>query len=332
MINANAILERSQNYVKNINRRGRPGIKTGRTLPVTISFHPAVLLLTLLLTCATVLSAGRKPVKTAISCSPMEALGFRPSTVRSARLTSMRGKLLWRLAKKQLAKDWKKTVIVILSLVAAMSVFLCVTTLITSQGAREFVYNDRNVDIVFNNNTLRQEKKEERLQIFNDSLLKKINRLKGVTDIEPVIYTEITVPWEPDFADMWMQEFYETWITIPYKDEIEEYKAYPENFGSSLVGITDTDFQALNQSLEDPIDEASFLRGEACLLYRDSLDLKDSDVKGKSITCAEYGNPGNTRTFKISGFVDTTDFTALTGYPPTIIVTDKAVKEFAEAP
>ena len=308
------------------------GIKGNTPLPVSITFHPAILLLTVLLTWATVYTAGRKPVKAAMSCSPMEALGFRPSPGRVFRPAPLKGKLLFRLAKKQLTKDWKKTIIVMLSLAAAMSVFLCVTTLITSQGAREFVYNDRNVDIVLNNNTLRQEKKEKRLQIFDEPLLKNIEKLEGVADIEPVIYTEITVPWEPDFADLWMREFYETWMTIPYEDEIEEYKTHPENFGSSLVGITQADFEALNKSLDNPVDEDSFLKGRACLLYRDTLNLKDQNIAGKSVTCAEYGNPENTRTFKISGFTDTTDFTALTGYPPTIIVSDSAVKEFTEDP
>ena len=34
----------------------------------------------------------------------------------------------------------------------------------------------------------------------------------------------------------------------------------PENFGSSLVGITETDFRALNAEMENPVDEEAFFK------------------------------------------------------------------------
>ena len=57
-----------------------------------------------------------------------------------------------------------------------------------------------------------------------------------------------------------------------------------------MIGIDETDFDYLNQLLEHPIDKESFLSGETCLIYRNSLEFKNSDLTGKEITCAEYGN------------------------------------------
>ena len=319
------------------------GIRTGKSLQITVSFHPAIFLLTVLLTGVTIYIAGRKPAKTAVSCSPMEALGYRPENRRNRKnkhprcpgkhsQTTAKGSLVWRLAKKQITKDRKKSAVVMLSLSTGISVFLCITTLITSQGAREFIYNDRNLDMVLKNDTLMKKEKEERTEIFNKTLLEKIKNTDGVESIEPVICTEITVPWEPDFADLWMKEYYETWMTIPYEDEIREYKEHPENFGSSLVGISDEDFRALNQDLDNPIDEDAFLTGKTCLLYRNSLNFTDSDLAGKTVTCAQYDAPENTRSFRIAGLTDINDYTALLGYPPTIIVSRQAVREFARNP
>ena len=122
-------------------------------------------------------------------------------------------------------------------------------------------------------------------------------------------------------------------MDIPYEDEIEEYKEHPENFGSSLVGITETDFRALNAELEESVDETAFLNGETCILYRNGLyELDDQKLVGKTITCGEYTDPENTRSFKIAGITEINDYTALLGYPPTMIVIDHAVDEFVEEP
>ncbi len=51
-------------------------------------------------------------------------------------------------------------------------------------------------------------------------------------------------------------------MDFPYEDDIEEYKENPKNFATSLVGITKTDFRALNAALEHPVDEKAFLNGE----------------------------------------------------------------------
>lgn len=333
------------------------GIHMGKGGEIQVAFHPMILVLTVLFTGVTIFVAGRKPGKMAVMCSPMEALGYRPSANQRARAAkwSLPARLLgrsgtepkrrkggarrvssngriWRMAKESIAKDKKKTGIVMLSLAAGMSVFLCMITLLVSQGAREYNPNYRDFDLVMKNDTIKKEKQEERVQIFDGEVMEKLKGIEGITEIDPLVYTEITVPWEEDFADQWMREFYEMWMTIPYEEDLQEYKDFPENFGSSLVGIGKEDFEALNELAEQPVDEEDFLSGKTCLLYRNSLELKNDDVEGKRVTCTEYGNRENALTFEIAGLVDGNDYTALLGYPPTIIVSRQVVEEFVEEP
>ena len=170
-------------------------------------------------------------------------------------------------------------------------------------------------------------------QILNPELLNKIREMDGVADIFPVSCVSTVIPWEPEVSDVWMKEFYETWMDIPYEEDLEEYKKNPENFGSSLIGITEADFRALNQELEMSVDETAFLKGETCILYRNGLfDLDEKKLIGKSLLCEEYGNPENTRSFEIAALTDISDYTALLGYPPTMIVIDRAVSDFAKDP
>ena len=124
--------------------------------------------------------------------------------------------------------------------------------------------------------------------------------------------------WEPDFSDMWMKEFYEKWLTVPYSQEKEEYQNHPENFGSSLIGIDEQEFDFLNKNLEQPINKEEFLSGKTCIIYRNGLDLSNSDLIGSKVTCALHSDKQVTQTFTIGGVTDESYYTAILGYPPTI--------------
>ena len=318
-------------------------MKQEQTGQVQVVFHPAVFLLTILLTGFSVWYAARKPMRLAESSSPIEALGYRPvSGIRKGH-TTKKGNLIHRMAVEQLTRNKKKTVVTMLSLSASLSVFVCLMILLHTQSAREYVYNFRGLDMVVANDTIQNvvveqdEEGKKQLQgvkqILNQEILDKIKKTDGVSAVFPVSCVSTVIPWEPEVSDVWMREFYETWMDIPYENDLEEYKNHPENFASALIGITEEDFRALNQELKAPVDETSFLNGETCILYRNGLfDLDEKKMIGKNILCGEYENPENTRSFKIVALTDINDYTALLGYPPTMIVIDKAVSSFAKEP
>lgn len=310
---------------------------------VQVTFHPVIVLLTVLLTGCTVWYAGRKPTKIAVGSSPVEALEYRVvSSVRKKHKTR-KGSLIVRMALEQLTRNKKKTMVTMLSLAASLSVFLCLITLLHTQSAREYSYNYMGLDMVLKNDTInnmvlnRAAEGEEQIQgvhpILNEELLNEIRQTDGVEEVLPTITVPTIVPWEKEVTDVWMREFYETWMNIPYEDDIEEYQQHPENFGSSLVGITEEDFRALNAEMEQPVDEEAFLSGKTCILYRHGLfGLDEKELRGKQISCEEYVHPENTRTFEIAGMTDVGDYVSLLGFPPTMIVIDDVVKAFTEKP
>lgn len=319
------------------------GMKQEQTGQVQVVFHPAVFLLTILLTGFSVWYAARKPMRLAESSSPIEALGYRPVSCIRKGHTTKKGNLIRRMAVEQLTRNKKKTVVTMLSLSASLSVFVSLMILLHTQSAREYVYNFRGLDMVVANDTIQNvvveqdEEGKKQLQgvkqILNQEILDKIKKTDGVSAVFPVSCVSTVIPWEPEVSDVWMREFYETWMDIPYENDLEEYKNHPENFASALIGITEEDFRALNQELKAPVDETSFLNGETCILYRNGLfDLDEKKMIGKNILCGEYENPENTRSFKIVALTDINDYTALLGYPPTMIVIDKAVSSFAKEP
>ncbi|MCI8327304.1 MAG: ABC transporter permease [Lachnospiraceae bacterium] len=297
------------------------GIRGG---DIEIAFHPIILILTVLLVGVTVWTASLKPTKMAMKISPIEALRYRKVENKKRTHRTKRGNPIWRLAKEQLIKDKKKTGVVIISFSLSLSVFLCIMTLLSSQGARTYVHNYMEADLILKNDMV---KNEEQLPVIDHNLLSEISKLEGVREVHPVYFKKVIVPWEPEFADQWMREFYDTWMRIPYEDEREKYKEHPEEFASSIVGIDRETFEYLNAELEQPVDEKAFLSGKSCIVYRNGLNFSKDDLIGKKVTCAEYENITDVHTFEIAGDTDEAYYTAILGYPPTIIVSDHVIGE-----
>ena len=183
------------------------GMKQEQTGQVQVVFHPAVFLLTILLTGFSVWYAARKPMRLAESSSPIEALGYRPvSGIRKGH-TTKKGNLIRRMAVEQLTRNKKKTVVTMLSLSASLSVFVCLMILLHTQSAREYVYNFRGLDMVVANDTIQNvvveqdEEGKKQLQgvkqILNQEILDKIKKTDGVSAVFPVSCVSTVIPWEP---------------------------------------------------------------------------------------------------------------------------------------
>lgn len=65
-----------------------------------------------------------------------------------------------------------------------------------------------------------------------------------------------------------------------------------------------------------------------CIVYRNGVELADKDLIGKTVTCTLYRNLKKSKSFTVSGVTDDSYYTALLGYPPTLIVSDQVVKAF----
>lgn len=280
------------------------GVRLGKNEEIQVVFHPVILLLTLLLVCLTVFAAGRRPARIAVDISPVEALGYRPVRRGKKSRKNERGGLLWRLAKEQLIRDKRKSVMVILSLSLSLSLFLCLVTLLESQAARTIVSNHTDLDLVLQNDSLRKEEREDRHQAMDEAFLAELKKKEALEEVHEILCREVTVPWEPDFAEMWMKEFYAMWMLEPYEEGRKNYQEHPEEYCSFLTGIDDSEFSYLNSALENPVDEEAFRNGKICILYRNDLEFTDADLRGKKITCADYENPDHTRSFEIGGLTD----------------------------
>ncbi len=294
---------------------------------VQVVFHPAIFVLTVLLVAATIYIGSRKPAKIAVTVSPIEANRYSTEIMPHGKthLTREKGNVIGHMGARKVFAEKKKTLISILSLAVGLSVFVCVITLLRSQGPRTIVSSAWNDDMEISNRLLSKDGAKWK-EVMDDVFLQKIANTDGVQEVHTVTTAQAMIPWEPEFADKWMREFYEMWMEISYEDEKKEYQEHPENFGTVLVGIDNKNFEILNESLEQPIDAKAFQQGKTCVIYRDGLAVKDRDLIGKTVYAAELGNGNHAFSFEIAGVTDDSTMTGpIAGYPPTIIISQDAL-------
>lgn len=303
-----------------------------REVAISISFHPVIFLLTLLISGLTVYVGSLEPARMATRITPMEALGYRPQTGKKDSHKIGTGSLLWRMAREQLCKDKKKTVVVVAALGICLSFFMCMVTLIESQGPRTIVSNYMDADLVIKNDTMQMETKEKWKPLIEEDFLKTLQENPKINEIHPIVNEQIVVPWEPDFADYWMNEFFDRWMDETYEEVKEDYKLHPENYSSFLAGIDREQFAYLNATLEQPVDEADFLAGRVCILLENDLQPDKAKTIGKNISFYLDGEEDEIYQMTIQGMTNDVFYMNLLGCAPTLIVTDSFVKSIAEHP
>ena len=291
---------------------------------VTATFHPAIFLGTILLAALPIYLGNRKPVKTAADISPMEALRFKSSSVKKNFRKKKKGTPLWNMAWEQLTADRKKTAVTLTSLTLCLTVFLCLTTIINSQSA--FVSTFMDTDLEIHNNTQSYDNPKEWRDVLTNTFIQKIESDPGVAEVNPLLAATIIVPWEKDFADLWMRSMNAFFMDEPYEETLSNYKAHPENYYSFIEGINEREFDALNESLETPIDRESFLKGESCILSA-AYVLGETDVVGKNVTCLIEGQKNNSHKFQIAAAISDGSYSMRTAGGPVIVVCDTFIKE-----
>ncbi|WP_291237060.1 ABC transporter permease [Frisingicoccus sp.] len=303
-----------------------------READISITFHPAIFLLTLLIAVLTIYIGSRKPAKMATQVTPIEALGYRPQAGRKLSHKTGKDNLLWRMAREQLCRDKKKTAMVVAALGICLSFFLCMVTLIESQGPRTIVSDYMDADMIINNDTMQMETQDKWKPLIDDAFLTELQQNQAIQEVHPIVNAQIVVPWEADFVDYWMDEFYDMWMGEEYADIKEDYQQHPEKYSSFLVGIDKQEFECLNATLEQPVDEADFLAGNACILYTNWLKLNQTKTIGKSISFYPDGQDDQMFQMTIQGTTEDTYYANLLGTPPTMIVSDRFVKGIVDRP
>lgn len=255
------------------------GISTGN---MALQFNPVILIVSIVVTVFAILLGMRKPIQTATKVTPVEAAKYRECISNGKGYKKKKGAFFWRMAFEQLKKDKKKTVVVLLSLATSLSVFYCLTTIISSQGERTVLPNYWNADFVVQNQTQTTEDIYSLQPAIEDSFVEEISRMDGIKDFHIVEGVPVIFPYVSNgFSDMWITNYIDRTPYLSSEDVIEDYKADPSDYYGMLIGIDEEQFDYVNQSLNPPVDKQDFLNGEICIVQYEGSEIPEEYLNQK---------------------------------------------------
>lgn len=249
------------------------GISFGNT---GLYFYPEVLALSMSVTAIAILCSVRTPIHIATDVTPVEAAKYREHIAIPSAKQSKKGNLYWCMAKDQLRKNNKRTIVVFLSLATSLSVFFCLTTLIDSQGKRTVYPNYWNADFIVYNNTQTTEDIDSLQSAINDILVSDIKEAAGITEVHAVKGAPVVFPYEGNaFLDFWIKNYTELKPYLSYSETVSEYQQHPEKYYGMIKGIDDSEFDYLNGTLGNIIDKQDFLNGETAILQYAGFEISE---------------------------------------------------------
>lgn len=240
------------------------GISAGN---LKLQFSPAVLIVTILVTGISVLCGMRKPLQTAAKITPVEAAKYMEIEPTGKGYKKKKGAFFWRMAFAQLKKDKKKTVVVLLSLATSLSVFYCLTTIISSQGERTVMPNYWNADFIVQNQTQTTEDIDSLKPAIDDALVEEIKKLDGIRALHTAEGVPVSFPYISDgFSAMWIKNYAERTPYLSYEELLASYREHPEAYYGMLKGIDEEEFDYLSQSLNTAVNKQDFLAGKVAIV------------------------------------------------------------------
>lgn len=249
------------------------GISTGN---MALSLHPLIVIISVAVASFSILLGIRKPIQIATRVTPVEATKYKGSISNKKRYKREKGSIFWRMACDQFKKNRKKTVVVLLSLATSLSVFYCLTTIISSQGERTVLPNYWNADLVVQNQTQTTEDIHSLKPAIEDSFVKEVKQMKGLKDFHLVEGIPISFPFVSNgFSDMWIRNYIERTPYLSSEMVIEDYKTNPSSYYGMLIGIDEDQFEYINQSLSSPIDRQDFMDGKVCIVQYEGSEIPE---------------------------------------------------------
>lgn len=265
-----------------------------------IRFYPGVLALSVLASGIAVLWGAREPVYTAAGITPLEAARYQHNAGEQGCKRIKRGNLYWKMAKEQLKKGRKETMVVFLSLAVSLTVFYCLTTIISSQGDRTVFPNYWNADFIIRNDTQAMQDMTSIQPAIDDEFMAALEDVDGIKEIHAMKGLPVSFPYRTgNFAHTWIKNFVETKPYMSYDDMVLDYQKNPEKYYGMLKGIDEAEFGYLNGLLGNPIEKRDFMNGSVCIVQYAGFEIPQEHI-GDKIVFSTLNKTGETAVGAIS--------------------------------
>lgn len=227
-----------------------------------VSFSPIIFIGAAIFTFLTAMVGSMKPAKIAGSISPIAASRYINISKKNSKKHNSHRIKLSKMALNNIFRNPKSAILTFASLFLGLNLFLISSGLLSSLNSDNFVNQWSESDFVLTYSI------HEEMDLITEEMLSEVKALDGIENIR-LTYSA--------FPKTTMEVLYDQEVFGQYIDSLngvsglnfsntETLKNYTENFYSGVYGIDAEYIEALNETLENPIDLESFKNGEIVIL------------------------------------------------------------------
>lgn len=249
---------------------------------IVLNFNPLILTISVFVSFISIYFGVKKPMNIVTGITPIEATRYRTSASAGTGYKRKKRIFFWRLAFDQFTKDKKRTIVVLISLSISLSVFYCLTTIISSQGERTVLPNYWNSDYMISNHSQTTEEINSIKPVIDDYFLDEIGKIGGIKDFHTAEAVPAVFPYiQNGFTDMWIKNYIERTPYLSEDETISAYEADSSKYYGMLIGIDENEFDHINQLLNSPVDKQEFMSGEICIVQYEGSEIPEKYLNQK---------------------------------------------------
>ncbi len=272
---------------------------------------------------ATTMISSQKPAKIAVNCSPVEAMkyiGVMPVKIKNKKRTG--GDIL-SMVTRNLFRDKKQFVIIMCSLSLAVSLFLIINVVVYANNAKNILNCSYDYDIRLLNQTLLSDHEE---QVICSEFIEQIKSIEGVKDVRVLKSATAVVPYQENVYGEYYRELYDSrYSPGNYEKDIKLYRNQPDHdlFSCRIVGIDESEFDRINNTLKKPLDKEKFKKGKVAFVSK-TFTQGDNGITGKKVefSIPTALNPEKKEMIETGAVIEDYPAYYSAGYTPDLIVSN----------
>jgi putative ABC transport system permease protein len=233
------------------------GVKTG----AIVSFSPLIYIGAAVFAVLTALLGATTPAKKAANITPLEALKFTGEQIFKLSIRPSCHVKPYKMALRNIFRDHKRAVFVILSLFLGIVSFSAVMTVVSGMGIDNYVNAQYDFDFVLFPNQIER-------PYLDDIFVKEVMELTGFKEIGITTLGHAELQYEETL------EKYADWLSQKKcisKERMIENGVFA--FEHGIRGIDLLELELINKTLKNPVDKNAFERGEIAL-----INIKDNEI------------------------------------------------------
>lgn len=294
------------------------GIETG----AVVSFSPIIYIGAIAFSLLTAWIGAIAPAKKAANISPIEALHYSGEYIAKTEVRHpTKGKPI-RMALRNIFRDRKRAIIVMLSLFLSLSVFTSVMTVVNSIDIDNYINAEYDYDFGFTADMSNS-------YFLSDEYMEQVQELEGIKDTSAIRIGSVELLYSDHLAA------YADWLAQDIGMSVDTIVAGGTFFQThTLKGIDLILLEEINQSLPVPVDKERFERGEIAIINTSNPELLSrlNDITALEI---KKDTDGEYHSFSIGGVVclpAQQDETAFSYSVLEILVSNSVLQQYVKSP